>query len=399
MRLIITCTLALLIVFVSLGKSNSADSLQVYFTINGAQYDPVLGDNASSMDNFVGNMLHALQSADAGHVEVVGYTSPSGSLNENELLAALRAENVAVELAARSGLPREKFAVRSGGVAWDELRRRVAADSEVPSREQLLVILGDESLEVYDVLGKLVDERKVNIKAINSCRTYDWLQTHVFPSLDKAVVKVVDGDLAAADDTSEALVISELQTAPGLFETAKAGKPFHLLALKTNVIFAAALMPNLELEWMFKRNWSWLMEGNLAWWGHYKNQRSLRIAIIDTEVRRWFKTPEPWHGIYVGLFAGGGWYDILKDRPGYYGEGLMAGLSFGYMWPVSRNLSLEAGIGAGYMRTRYKEYEPVDGHHVYQRTKNLNYYGPLKLKFSIVWRFLDKNKIGVKPVI
>ena len=74
------------------------------------------------------------------------------------------------------------------------------------------------------------------------------------------------------------------------------------------------------------------------------------------------------------------------------GEGGMAGLSFGYMWPITRNLSLEAAIGAGYMYTRYKEYEPYEGHYLYMRTKSMNYFGPLKVKFQLVWRFNDINK-------
>ncbi|MDE6002054.1 MAG: DUF3575 domain-containing protein, partial [Prevotella sp.] len=77
---------------------------------------------------------------------------------------------------------------------------------------------------------------------------------------------------------------------------------------------------------------------------------------------------------------------------GYMGNGYMVGLSYGYMWPIGRCLSLEAGVGAGYMYTRYEEYKPFDGHYLYQRTKTLNYFGPLKLKFSLAWRFNDINK-------
>ena len=62
-------------------------------------------------------------------------------------------------------------------------------------------------------------------------------------------------------------------------------------------------------------------------------------------------------------------------------------------WPINHKLSFEAGIGGGYAYTRYKEYTPFEGHHIYQRTKEVNYFGPLKVKFSLVWRFLDRNKI------
>ncbi len=175
-------------------------------------------------------------------------------------------------------------------------------------------------------------------------------------------------------------------------DTADAGTPRHRLALKTNLPYYAILMPNLELEYLITDRWSVSLEGDVAWWGKYSHNKSYRIAIITPEVRYWIKPREPWHGIYVGVLAGGGWYDLQNGSPGYYGDGVMAGLSLGYMWPIGKRLSLEAGIGAGYMYSRFKEYVPYEGHHLYQRTKTLNYFGPLKVKLSLVWRLWDENK-------
>ena len=75
----------------------------------------------------------------------------------------------------------------------------------------------------------------------------------------------------------------------------------------------------------------------------------------------------------------------------------MTGLAYGFMFPVRgcRSLHLEANIGVGYMFTEYEEYLPVDGHYVYQETGRLNYVGPLKAKFSLVWVLdLWRNKKG-----
>lgn len=168
--------------------------------------------------------------------------------------------------------------------------------------------------------------------------------------------------------------------------------PYHLLALKTNLLYYGALLPNLELEWHCRDRWSVAVEGGIAWWGRYSEQKSYRLWLIDAEARHWIKPRAPWHGLYVGLFAGGGLYDLQNGSTGKYGGGTLAGASLGYMWPIGRHLSLEAGIGAGYLYTRFKEYEPYEGHHLYLRTKELHYFGPLKLKFSLAWRFLDRNK-------
>ncbi len=169
-------------------------------------------------------------------------------------------------------------------------------------------------------------------------------------------------------------------------------KPEHRLALKTNLIYDLALLPNIEVEWRFNPRWSLALEGGVAWWGRYSRQHSYRLAMVSPEAKFWFRPRRPWHGLYAGVFAGAGLYDLEKPGKGYRGEGAMAGISVGYMWPISRCLSLEAAIGGGYLFTRYKEYVPLSGHHVYQRTKDLNYFGPLKVKFSLVWRLWDKNR-------
>ena len=90
--------------------------------------------------------------------------------------------------------------------------------------------------------------------------------------------------------------------------------------------------------------------------------------------------------MYVGAFVGTGKYDLSNTTKGHEGEGIMAGASVGYMWPISKHLSLDAGLGLGYMRLRDKEYIPTDGHFLYQFTRNINYVGPLRLKLSLVWR-------------
>lgn len=167
-------------------------------------------------------------------------------------------------------------------------------------------------------------------------------------------------------------------------------------ALKTNLLYDAALMPNLEFEWLMNNRWSLGVEGDVAWWKLSEN-KIYRLAMVSPELRYQIKPRGPWHGMYAGLFLGGGLYQLewSHDHDGYRGEGGMAGLSFGYRFPIGRHFFMEAGLGAGYLYTRYKEYENRDGHKVFLRTKSLNYLGLLKLKFSIAWR-LDVMKKNVK---
>lgn len=161
---------------------------------------------------------------------------------------------------------------------------------------------------------------------------------------------------------------------------------FENVALKTNLLAYAVLMPNISLEVKFARRWSTELEWQVAWWSKEDPRKVYRISMGTGELRYWPIIRSKWHGMYVGAFGGGGIYDIDNSEKGHEGHGFMTGLSVGYMWPIGKYFSLDAGLGVGYMRLRDKTYIPLDGHFLYQMTKNINYFGPLRAKLSLVWR-------------
>lgn len=164
--------------------------------------------------------------------------------------------------------------------------------------------------------------------------------------------------------------------------------------IKSNLIYDVLLMPSLEIEYRIDDHWSAAVEGSMAWWHNNGKHKYYQLATIIPEVRYWFKPQGRRRGHYVGLFGGGGWYDLENGGKGYKGEGGMIGVSYGYMFPVGKYLAFEAGAGVGYLTTKYEEYLPLDGHYVYQQTSRTNWFGPVKLKFALVWnigRWLEKG--------
>lgn len=164
--------------------------------------------------------------------------------------------------------------------------------------------------------------------------------------------------------------------------------------IKTNLLYDAVLMPSLEVEYRFNDRWSMAVEGNMAWWHNNPKHKYYQLATIIPEARYWFKPQGHRRGHYVGLMVGGGWYDLENGGRGYKGEGVMTGITYGYMFPVGKYFAFEAGIGLGFMHTWYEEYLPIDGHYVYQQSSRLNYFGPVKLRFAWVWnigRWMEKG--------
>lgn len=397
--------IALMFTYVVFGQIQ-ADTIKVYFEVSRDEYP---SRQSADIHRFIEKIDSANALGAIERIDVFGYASPEGSPKLNKRLAERRSRNVADYIIARTGVAPGKVSARGMGEAWDDLRALIEANPDVPYRSRLLDIIDNTPEWIYDSGGRIVDGRKKQLMDLAGGRPYRWLLANIFPKLRYATtVSVQYAPIEPAPvieeipepvdtvSTVEPVVVDDVvyvvsDTAAMAAEPLP-DAPLHRLAIKTNLLYDAALLPNLEVEWRINDDWSLALEGDVAWWGKYSKNKSYRLAVVSPEVKRWFRTRAPLHGFYAGAFAGGGLYDFEKSTRGYRGEGAMAGLSVGYMWPIGRCLSLEAAIGAGYLYTRYKEYVPVDGHHVYQRTKDLNYFGPLKVKFSLVWRLWDTNK-------
>ena len=106
---------------------------------------------------------------------------------------------------------------------------------------------------------------------------------------------------------------------------------------------------------------------------------------------------KPLTGHHIGLYGQMITYDfelggrgVLADRWSW-----AAGLEYGYSLPVAKRLNLDFTIGMGYHWGEFKEYLPIDGHYVWQATKNRNYWGPTKAEISLVW-LIGKDNYNVK---
>ena len=171
-----------------------------------------------------------------------------------------------------------------------------------------------------------------------------------------------------------------------------------LFAVKTNLLFDAALMPNIELEVPIGKRWSLNGEYMFPWWLINDDRYCLQILMGGLEVRyRPGKRSgrDVLTGHFLGLYAGGGKYDLQWDKNGYQGEFFIAaGVSYGYAHSIARNLRLEYNIGIGMLRTDYRHYHSRDNHRTLLWQENGEYtgLGPTKLKISLVWLITGKNK-------
>ena len=176
-----------------------------------------------------------------------------------------------------------------------------------------------------------------------------------------------------------------------------------LLALKTNLLFDAALMPNVEIEVPVGKRWSVNGEYAFPWWQFDRGKYCMQVLMGGLEGRYWLgsrksrEDREVLTGHFLGLYAGGGKYDLQWGEKGYQGEFFIAaGVSYGGATRIARHLHLEFNIGIGLLRTDYRHYHARDNYQtlLWQENGKYTWFGPTKAKISLVWLLNRRVKKG-----
>lgn len=294
------------------------------------------------------------------YLYVNGYSISKGSKAKNLIIAKIRSNRVKSELITRKGLKENNFITRNhvGDGNFVTVQLEVTPDAQESRTEEPEPIANEPGELIIAPVPDPEDE---------------------FTTVESETIDVQEPEESAVSETVEEIL-------EGNPEDSAVEKSDSRFALKTNMLFYAILMPNIEVEWKFADRWSAALEWQGAWYAKNDPHKVYRLSTVIPEVRYWVIDRARWHGMYVGVFVGGGLYDLSNGGKGHEGGGGLVGVSAGYMWPISKHLSLDASLGVGYLRVRDKEYIPRDGHFLYQMTKNINYFGPLRLKLSLVWR-------------
>lgn len=166
-------------------------------------------------------------------------------------------------------------------------------------------------------------------------------------------------------------------------------KPY-CLAVRTNVLYDALLLPTLGVEWRVNRDLGIRFDGSLAWWGN-NHDKVQKMWILNPEVR-WYLLRDK--RFYVGASGNYGQYNIYKyavgsivsKDTGHQGSMWGAGLTVGYQLYLSRHFSVDFNLGLGYTRFDYDSFGITDGVRVYQeRDRTKNFWGPTQAGISLVW--------------
>ena len=383
------------------------------------RFDKSLVDS-SYMDN--GRVLRYLDGlfADLGlcaridSINILSFASPDGDRAYNERLAKQRSASVKGYLVWKyPHLDQYRIHPYPQGENWQEFRRLIESDKYLPNRKEVLQIIDrhPDNDRCKALLRKLDGgssyryiQEKMSRYLRNAAVCMVWIRPDSLPALPEPVspnVEALNQPCESLHTGMKRFQEQQEQTMRNVQVTATEKSP--LFAVKTNLLFDAVIMPNIEIEVPIGRRWSVNGEYMFPWWLLKDNRYCLEILSGGLEGRYWLgssqsrKHHEVLTGHFVGLYAGGGEYDLQWKENGYQGEFFIAaGISYGWATCIARNLHLEFSIGIGLLRTDYRHYHARDNYNtlLWQENGNYTWFGPTKAKISLVWLLNRKVKKG-----
>lgn len=375
------------------------DSVKIYFRQGYSNSNISIQDNRVALDRIADSLKTSYTDSTVFRLQkivVVGSASPEGSISLNKRLSEKRAELLFNYLSCYGSLPDSLKTTKIIGRDWDGLTRLAKDDMKVPYREETLKLLHEIAWEVERGIPSNGDPLK-RIQRLRGGVPYTYMYKNLFPELRNSQLhlwyeKVLNPvtSLPKPKVSVVTLPVDTVYIHDSIYvASCPPCKPFYM-AVKTNMLYDAILVPNVGIEFYLSRNWSIAANWMYAWWNTDRHHRYWRAYGGDVEIRRWFgkKAKEkPLTGHHFGLYAQMLTYDLEFGGRGYMGDrwSYAGGISYGYSHPITKRLNIDFTVGIGYLGGEYKEYIPIDQCYVWQATKQRRWLGPTKAEISLVW--------------
>lgn len=405
-KVILLSFLSCSVLFVS--AQETRDSVKIYFHKGRTEIDLSLRDNRRSLEKISRRILEYRPDTAFSicKIMVVGAASPEGSIELNRRLSELRAKRLFDHVCGYSPLPDTLKTSVFVGRDWRGLLRLVENDPGMPGKSETVELLQGIVSEV-EASGN--GENKINeLKRLRYGIPYRYMYRNLFPDLRASCLYIWYESKRKSFPAMQ--VISHLHDTlylpcklspfggeTGGFQSGEKHGPFYM-AVKTNMLYDALLVPNIGVEFYVGKNWSLAGNWMYAWWKSDRHHNYWRLYGGDLEVRRWFgrkASEKPLAGHHIGLYGRIFTYDFETGGTGYMGGkpggtlwdkmNYSVGLEYGYSLPVARRLNLDFVIGVGYWGGEYHKYAPIDGHYVWKETRRRHWFGLTEAEISLVW--------------
>lgn len=367
---------------------------RIQFIVDRTEFVPELAANRAELAKIRASIDSVMQNPDyvIKKLKIKGFASPEGPYDNNYRLATGRTERIRQFIVEQWGFPNEKVETDFQVEDWDGFRKyMVEHHDEFPDADAILRLIDKHDSDL---------DHKLWVIQLLHPKSYKRILKDCFPPLrhTEYVIyyerkRTIEEQVAVEPDTTETVhFIEEKPLRDNIVTTYKPLLPW--VAVKTNMLFDLAVCPNIELEFPLglDSRWSLMIEYWNPWYVWHHNSRAYEIQLLGFEARYW---PSPrcaiarptLTGTFFGLYYANGKYDMEWKSTGDQGEFNSFGLTYGYSWPLARSWNLEASASVGYFWGPRRHYngEFNDTHLIWEYTGRTSYFGPTKLKLSLVW--------------
>lgn len=336
-----------------------AYDFQVFFPVNVSTLEKDYMENAKTFA-LLDSVLAVHGTAAVDSVKLVAKSSPEGNFDRNITLARERAESMRAYLVEAHPSLEGRIITEASVAPWPVGNKGISRLRYAAFR---LVFPYDASIPVLP-LDFTIDE---------SCYLPIVVEDEPFTFSEEPIYVKIP------------VVSAPVQPASKI--------PVTIAALKTNLLYDALTVYNVELEFPIADRFSVAVENVFPWW-EYSFFWCLQMWEMGIEARYWFSSWEPrsddkLRGFFAGAYGMSSKYDFqwMSDID-YQGEYWSAGLTGGYSLPVGKHCRMEFSLGLGYLHSDWRHYFPTDTHDKLirdkQNTGNISYWGPTKAKVSLV---------------
>jgi len=326
---------------------------------------------------------------------IVGAASPTGRKSRNDELAQLRGPALHDWLMQQHPALTEHIPVRTESIGIDY--------------EGFAVLRNDKALnltvrQVWELLQyACLTFRMKDGSYVQPCDTVYLTRTDTV-YVERIVTVPAAGEPQPAKRADKWVLLQPFANSVSYYGTAEKGKVY--LAVKNNMLYDLALLPNFSVECYLGKRWSAALSGYLSWWILGKDGDNTprwwwhHIQAAQVEGKYWLWSPHPLQGYAVGVYAMAGSYDLRFLAKHATTNGVLsdfswsAGLNFTFSRPLSRRFNIEFGLSAGYVAGEYHEYNYSEryGQWAKRSTKIRHYMGITGASASIVWLPFNYNK-------
>ena len=262
-KVILLSFLSCSVLFVS--AQETRDSVKIYFHKGRTEIDLSLRDNRRSLEKISRRILEYRPDTAFSicKIMVVGAASPEGSIELNRRLSELRAKRLFDHVCGYSPLPDTLKTSVFVGRDWRGLLRLVENDPGMPGKSETVELLQGIVSEV-EASGN--GENKINeLKRLRYGIPYRYMYRNLFPDLRASCLYIWYESKRKSFPAMQ--VISHLHDTlylpcklspfggeTGGFQSGEKHGPFYM-AVKTNMLYDALLVPNIGVEFYVGKNW------------------------------------------------------------------------------------------------------------------------------------------------